>query len=64
MQPRELGDEIQRGAFVGDIRPLELRERDGALPGASVIDRTELDPRGVGPGGVQRVQNRFAATKE
>ena len=41
----ELGDAVARGALVVDTRPLEQRERDGALPGAIVIDRNVLEWR-------------------
>ncbi len=37
----ELGD----GAIVIDIRPVEQRTRDGAVPGAIVIDRNVLEWR-------------------
>jgi rhodanese-related sulfurtransferase len=34
-----------RGALIVDIRPVELRARDGELPGAVVIDRNVLEWR-------------------
>jgi rhodanese-related sulfurtransferase len=34
-----------RGALIVDIRPAELRRRDGELPGAVVIDRNVLEWR-------------------
>lgn len=34
-----------RGALLVDIRPVELRDRDGELPGAVVIDRNVLEWR-------------------
>lgn len=34
-----------RGALIVDIRPSELRSRDGELPGAVVIDRNVLEWR-------------------
>jgi len=34
-----------RGALIVDIRPSELRRRDGVLPGALVIDRNVLEWR-------------------
>lgn len=34
-----------RGALVVDIRPLELRRRDGAMRGAVVVDRNQLEWR-------------------
>ena len=38
----ELAAEMDDGAVVVDIRPVELRERDGEMPGAHVIDRNVL----------------------
>lgn len=42
-------DELERvrtaGALVVDIRPVEQRERDGALPGSVVIDHNVLEWR-------------------
>jgi len=43
--PAELPPEIAAGALVVDIRPVDQRERDGALPGAIVIDRNVLEWR-------------------
>ena len=43
--PRELPDEMARGALVIDTRPVEQRSRDGELPGAIVIDRNVLEWR-------------------
>lgn len=34
-----------RGALIVDIRPIELRARDGDIPGALVIDRNVLEWR-------------------
>jgi len=34
-----------RGALIVDIRPIELRRRDGALAGAVVVDRNQLEWR-------------------
>ncbi|MDN3935708.1 rhodanese-like domain-containing protein [Arthrobacter sp. YD4] len=41
----ELGGEVAAGALVVDTRPVDQRERDGALPGAIVIDRNVLEWR-------------------
>lgn len=41
----ELDRAIGDGGVVVDIRPLELRARDGSLPGAVVIDRNVLEWR-------------------
>ena len=43
--PGGLSAEVARGALVVDIRPVELRARDGDLPGAVVIDRNVLEWR-------------------
>jgi len=34
-----------RGALIVDIRPIELRQRDGELPGALIVDRNVLEWR-------------------
>jgi rhodanese-related sulfurtransferase len=41
----ELNDLLNRGALIVDIRPAELRHRDGELPGALVVDRNQLEWR-------------------
>ena len=41
----DLNDEIEAGAVLVDIRPVEQRQRDGTLPGAFVIDRNVLEWR-------------------
>lgn len=47
--PRVAADELDRllagGVMVVDIRPSELRNRDGEIPGALVIDRNVLEWR-------------------
>jgi rhodanese-related sulfurtransferase len=43
--PDRLRAEQAAGALVVDIRPVEQRHRDGALPGALVIDRNVLEWR-------------------
>ena len=43
--PDRLRAEQTAGALVVDIRPAEQRHRDGALPGALVIDRNVLEWR-------------------
>jgi len=43
--PEALENERAAGALIVDIRPLEQRQRDGALPGALVIDRNVLEWR-------------------
>ncbi|OEJ34042.1 rhodanese-like domain-containing protein [Streptomyces subrutilus] len=48
--PREAYDASRAGALLVDIRYQALRERDGLIPGALVVERNELewrlDPRG------------------
>jgi rhodanese-related sulfurtransferase len=50
VKPRDLAAEIVAGALVVDTRTEDQRRRDGALPGAVVIDRNvlewRLDPSG------------------
>ena len=41
----ELPDLVLRGALIVDVRPVDQRERDGALDGAVVIDRNVLEWR-------------------
>lgn len=43
--PEGLESEFASGALVVDIRPVEQRRRDGALPGAVVICRNVLEWR-------------------
>lgn len=45
VHPEDLDDEVSAGALVVDTRPVEQRDRDGALPGALVIDRNVLEWR-------------------
>ena len=42
---RDIDHEIQAGALVVDIRPVEQRLRDGEFPGAVVVDRNVLEWR-------------------
>lgn len=44
-QPAELGAIQDAGGLVVDIRPSELRTRDGEMPGALVVDRNVLEWR-------------------
>jgi rhodanese-related sulfurtransferase len=43
--PEDLAVEVEAGAIVVDIRPVEQRQRDGELPGAVVVDRNVLEWR-------------------
>lgn len=45
VDPASLASEIDAGAVVVDIRPVEQRRRDGAMPAAIVIDRNVLEWR-------------------
>ena len=45
VEPAQLADEHASGALIVDVRPTEQRSRDGALPGAVVIDRNVLEWR-------------------
>jgi len=45
LEPEALAREQAAGALIVDIRPVEQRMRDGALPGAIVIDRNVLEWR-------------------
>jgi rhodanese-related sulfurtransferase len=56
--PRPTATELETitaaGGLVVDIRPVEQRSRDGALPGALVIDRNVLEWR-LDPHGSHRI---------
>lgn len=43
--PADLAGIVAAGGWVVDIRPEPLRERDGDLPGAVVVDRNTLEWR-------------------
>src|SRR4051794_5823543 len=43
--PEHLDDEVAAGAVVVDMRPVEQRTRDGAMPNAVVVDRNVLEWR-------------------
>jgi rhodanese-related sulfurtransferase len=45
VEPERLAEEVDSGAVLVDIRPLEQRQRDGELPGAVVVDRNVLEWR-------------------
>ncbi len=49
-----LDAEIAAGAIVVDIRPVALRERDGEMAGAIVIDRNVLEWR-LAPSSAHRI---------
>lgn len=52
--PSDLESESAAGALVVDIRPAALRERDGEMPGATVIERNVLEWR-LDPDGDHRL---------
>jgi rhodanese-related sulfurtransferase len=43
--PHDMLREQQAGALIIDMRPADQRERDGLLPGATVVDRNVLEWR-------------------
>jgi rhodanese-related sulfurtransferase len=45
VEPADLAAEVAAGALVVDTRTYEQRTRDGALPGALVVDLTVLEWR-------------------
>jgi rhodanese-related sulfurtransferase len=54
VSPESLDDEVAAGALLVDIRPVEQRRRDGAMPGALVIDRNVLEWR-LDPASAHRI---------
>lgn len=62
MEPRHLAAAIDLGALLVDIRPAELRGRDGDLEGAMVIDRNVLEWR-LDPRGSHRIQEASDADR-
>lgn len=45
LDPRAAAEAAEAGALLVDIRYAALREQDGAIPGALVIERNELEWR-------------------
>jgi rhodanese-related sulfurtransferase len=43
--PRQAAEELSAGALLVDIRPSEQRRREGAIPGALVLERNVLEWR-------------------
>ncbi|MBB5937508.1 rhodanese-like domain-containing protein [Streptomyces zagrosensis] len=43
--PREAAEAAERGAALIDIRYAALRDRDGLIPGALIVERNELEWR-------------------
>ncbi len=54
VDPAEAARAAEAGALIVDIRPSELRHRDGLIPDALVIDRNVLEWR-LDPASVDRV---------
>ncbi len=52
--PHELAGLVAEGGLVIDIRPVEQRRHEGALPGALVVERNVLEWR-LDPGGDHRL---------
>jgi rhodanese-related sulfurtransferase len=57
--PEDLEAEVAAGALVVDIRPTADREREGALPGAVVIERIHLEWR-LDPTSPDRIEGATA----
>jgi rhodanese-related sulfurtransferase len=45
LEPAEAQDAGEHGALLVDMRPSEQRDRDGAIPGALIVDRNVLEWR-------------------
>lgn len=45
VRAEDLHSELAAGAWLVDTRPVEQRERDGEVPGATIIDRNVLEWR-------------------
>ena len=45
LQPQEVGEAIQNGAILIDIRPQFQRQTDGEIPGAIIVERNHLEWR-------------------
>jgi rhodanese-related sulfurtransferase len=43
--PEQAATELERGGLLVDMRPVEQREADGCIPGATVINRNVLEWR-------------------
>jgi rhodanese-related sulfurtransferase len=53
LSPAEAHGAAQQGDLLIDIRPLEQRQRDGLVPGATIVDRNVLEWR-LDPDGEHR----------
>ena len=45
LEPQDVGEAVQNGAMVVDIRPEFQRRMDGEIPGAVIIERNHLEWR-------------------
>ena len=54
VSPADAATAMARGALLVDIRPVGLREADGEIPGAIVIDRNVLEWR-LDPSSAHRI---------
>jgi rhodanese-related sulfurtransferase len=54
LAPIEAQQAAAAGALIVDIRPSELRDRDGTIPGALVVDRNVLEWR-LDPASAHRI---------
>jgi rhodanese-related sulfurtransferase len=45
LTPQQAAQAAEHGALLVDTRPAELRERDGAIPGAVLVERNVLEWR-------------------
>jgi rhodanese-related sulfurtransferase len=54
VEPAEAADAMREGALLVDIRPAALREVDGDIPGAIVIERNVLEWR-LDPSSAHRI---------
>jgi rhodanese-related sulfurtransferase len=45
VSPQEAAEQMRDGALLVDTRPVELRRRDGEIPGALIVDRNVLEWR-------------------
>lgn len=62
VEPKDLAAAMDLGALVVDTRPADLRQRDGELAGAVVIDRNVLEWR-LDPHGCHRLQEASDADR-
>ncbi len=55
LTPRQAAEAARAGALLVDIRYAALRDRDGTVPGAVIVERNELEWR-LDPAGSHRVR--------